>query len=545
MGYKALYRTYRPSTFDEVAGQQHIVKTLKNALESGKIAHAYLFCGPRGTGKTSMAKLFAKALNCEEGIGHQCNECSNCRAVLDGSHPDVVEIDAASNNGVDQVRDLIDKVRYSPIKGRYKVYIIDEVHMMTPGAFNALLKTLEEPPAHVIFIMATTEPHKILPTIISRCQRFDFAKVSDEDLRKRLVDILAKEQVEYEPEALEWIISLADGGVRDALSILDQALAYSSRPLKEKDIEDIFGLASKEEKIQFLELIAQHQAKEALEKTSQFLEGGVELRRLTSDLLDILKDLLIYETTLDSSLCVVLKEEEAKHLGEMISNARCLEMIQILLEALQQYKNVSNIRSLFQIVLLHLLQVSAKKEQTVKIEEPKVVEKPVKENPKEERKVEEVPPKEPAKPVIERKTLALEGEKNQLDDDLLIRVMTSGKKQMKASLKEKWQSLSTYQMDEEYGAVASFLQESIPYAMNEKLLILVFKFSRNAERANIIKNQSILRAFVRKVSGFDVPVYAISDEKRKEIYEVFSQLMNAHQLPIVQLENLEIHVKGE
>ncbi len=186
MAYKALYRTYRPSTFDEVAGQQQIVRTIKNALATGKLSHAYLFAGPRGTGKTSMAKLLAKALNCEEGIGHQCNHCENCIAINEGSHPDVIEIDAASNNGVEQVRDIVDKVKYGTILGRYKVYIIDEVHMMSSGAFNALLKTLEEPPEHVIFILATTEPYKILPTILSRCQRYDFTKVSNKDIKERI-----------------------------------------------------------------------------------------------------------------------------------------------------------------------------------------------------------------------------------------------------------------------------------------------------------------------------------------------------------------------
>lgn len=562
MAYKALYRTYRPSTFEEVAGQKHIVKTLKNALATNKIAHAYLFCGPRGTGKTSMAKLLAKALNCEEGLGHQCNHCSNCLAVSDGSHPDVIEIDAASNNGVDEVRDLIEKVKYSPIKGRYKVYIIDEVHMMTSGAFNALLKTLEEPPAHVVFILATTEAHKVLPTIVSRCQRYDFSKVDDEDIIKRLKEIFAKENITYEEDALKSITTLADGGVRDALSIADQVIAYSGSNISEKDVEDLFGLASIEEKVDFLNSINEQNTKYVLEKMNKFIEAGVDIKRLTTDMLDILKDVIIYKNTNDVSLLVKLKENQVKDFSNKITNKKALEMINILLDAQSNYKFVNNIRTLFEITLLKLLNVSSATDvvnENIRSTNESLVNNTSKETKVEEKQVQTNINSVPTQPVAkqnETSTKILEdanslsqvatmGEKNQLTQDDLIKIMVTGNKEMKMALISKWKSLEDYKLHPTLGKFATLLLNGKPYVMNEKVLVLDYQFANEAEKVNLIANQNKLCEVVKLISGVQTKIYALSRNESYDASRTFMELRQLSKLPDTKVENIEINIKGE
>lgn len=371
MSYKALYRSYRPQTFGEVAGQEHIVTTLKNAIKENRISHAYLFAGPRGTGKTTVAKLLAKALNCT-GENPPCDQCPNCKAITVGEHPDVIEIDAASNNGVDEVRDLIDKVKYAPINGKYKVYIIDEVHMMSTGAFNALLKTLEEPPAHIVFVLATTEPHKILPTIISRCQRFDFKKVENHDIISRLEYVLKSENKKYELPALESVAKLAEGGMRDALSILEQCLAYNNE-LTIESVNMVYGLLSMDNKISFIKQLLSKDIKGVLTSLDNMLSGSIDIKRLTFDLVDVLKDIIIYKNTQDVSILFVLTQQDVDNLAPYILVEEAFEIIDILIEASSHYSQSLDANTYFELAMLKICN-RIKEENKLAIDNSKAIE---------------------------------------------------------------------------------------------------------------------------------------------------------------------------
>lgn len=354
MAYKALYRTYRPENFDDMAGQKHIIKTLQNAIDNNKIAHAYLFTGPRGTGKTSTAKIFARAVNCT-GEHKPCGVCENCKTDLEGVHPDIVEIDAASNNGVEEVRNLIEKVKYAPIKGKYKVYIIDEVHMMTQGAYNALLKTIEEPPAHVIFIFATTEPYKVLPTIISRTQRFDFAKVAKKDIVDRLAYIIDKEQIQVEDGVLDTIAELADGGMRDALSILDQVYAYSPNFIKQSEVFEIYGIITTNEILDLFYLMIGHETSRLMQSIEALDSRGIDIKRLTNDMIEILKEKVIYDYTRDASLLNRLDQEQVVQLSSKLNTEISLQVIDILMDSYDKYRNASTIILYLEVALLKIM----------------------------------------------------------------------------------------------------------------------------------------------------------------------------------------------
>lgn len=296
MAYQALYRVWRPQRFDDMIGQEVITRTLKNAITTNQISHAYLFAGPRGTGKTSAAKIFAKAINCHHQVdGEPCNECETCKAITAGTLNDVIEIDAASNNGVEEIRDIRDKVKYAPTVADYKVYIIDEVHMLSTGAFNALLKTLEEPPANVIFILATTEPHKIPATIISRTQRFDFKRIAANDSYERMIYILKQKDVTYDDQAVKVIAKAAEGGMRDALSILDQALSFGDNEITLDNALLVTGSVTHELLATYISQVLAGDTKSALASLQSVLEAGKDAERFTEDIISYARDLLLYQ----------------------------------------------------------------------------------------------------------------------------------------------------------------------------------------------------------------------------------------------------------
>ncbi|MDR7247171.1 MULTISPECIES: DNA polymerase III subunit gamma/tau [Priestia] len=365
MAYQALYRVYRPQSFNDVVGQQHIIKTLQNALVQEKFSHAYLFSGPRGTGKTTAAKILAKAVNCEKApIAEPCNECATCRGITDGSISDVIEIDAASNNGVDEIRDIRDKVKYAPSAVRYKVYIIDEVHMLSIGAFNALLKTLEEPPAHVIFILATTEPHKIPLTIISRCQRFDFKRISPEDIVYRMKEVLGSEELEVSEDALYEIAKASEGGMRDALSLLDQAISYSTEKVSLEDVLSITGAVSQAFIVKIVQAIFNENIVEALDSVESLIKNGKDPARFVEDLIFYYRDVLLYQASEENAYLLekAAVNEEFKELSSKMDSAFIYKVIAELNQTQQEMKWSNHPRVLLEVALVKLAQSSTNQE---------------------------------------------------------------------------------------------------------------------------------------------------------------------------------------
>lgn len=358
--HKALYRAYRPQTFKDVVGQEHIIRTLKNQIQNNNVGHAYLFCGTRGTGKTSTAKIFARALNCQNSVDEEpCNECEVCKDILSDNIMDVIEIDAASNNSVDDIREIRENVKYTPAKCKYKVYIIDEVHMLSQGAFNALLKTLEEPPSYVIFILATTEPHKIPATILSRCQRFDFKRVTVKDMSTRMKEICDDVNVVVDDRALNLIARNSQGALRDALSILDQCMSFSENDIEYKDVVDLLGTVNIEQLFEMAEYVIKEDTKKCLEILNEFVVWGKDIKNLIDDLIDHFRNLMVCKVSSDLDEIISLPEEIVEQLKAQASTIEVNDIIRILniLSTTQDAIKVSsNPRVLAEVSIMKLSQ---------------------------------------------------------------------------------------------------------------------------------------------------------------------------------------------
>lgn len=554
MAYQALYRKYRPSNFDEVVGQKPIIQTLKNAIVQNRIAHAYLFCGPRGTGKTSIAKIFAKMLNCEDESNKPCGKCTNCKMVQNGSHPDIIEIDAASNNGVDEVRNLIDKVKYAPMQGKYKVYIIDEVHMMTTGAFNALLKTIEEPPAHVVFILATTEPNKVIPTIISRCQRFDFNKVSQKDIEKRLSIVCKEEKIEIDPEAISLIAQLADGGMRDSLSILDQCIAYCSSNITVDNVREIYGVLTTSDIGKLFEHLYAHEVDALIQQIQECSDKGMDLKRLTSDFITLLKESIILDYSSNSQLVSnTHKEVIEKYLLKSPSPFR-FNVLNELMDVFNKYNYASNVLDYLETALLKSISNSYEiKSKTTH----DVIEDSDRENKEnfakssdlsydltsEKSEIDKKVPKNSENTGISelgtisdvsRETLKEVGNKDSkiiLNDEYILQLLVGANKTERKIDTAKMDERNMYLADLEYAKYANSLRNIAIVASGDKYIVVAVRSELEAKEINEMQLTQGFEDFMEQVLGKAKKIFAIDHIQQTRVLEEFKERMIQGTLP--------------
>ena len=562
MSYQVLYRTYRPSKFGEVVGQEYIVKILKNTIKNKKIAHAYLFAGPRGTGKTTIAKLFAKAINCENFKEEACDECTSCLAFKENNHPDIIELDAASNNSVEDIREIIDQIPYAPIIGKYKVYIIDEVHMLSSSAFNALLKTLEEPPAHVVFILATTDPQKIIPTVLSRCQRYNFSKISNLNMKKKMIEILDKENLKYEEKALDEVAVLAEGGMRDALSILEQVLSYNNEGVYLEDIQKIFGLSTKEEKVSLL-IDAHKNITNAINSLREMYNFGIDPKRLCIDLLEIIKEALIYSDDQNETLLNKIDKFDAMNILDAININDLLNDITYLEEALSKTRGNQNFLTYLELSLVKMsggkvresykeeVKAQKKVQQETSQENIKTIEPLINETIKEEETLvnEEVKQENPQLIIEENNEARNEEEPKNLDDstksstiggstikdsnlnneptiEYLAALLLTASKNYKESDSIIYNRMELFMLDPNKRKFYELLKNTSLFASGKDVIIVTGP-KLAVDNINAAENKNELYRFIMEEFGLDKVIYGVEDDKRNDLIAEYKKLVAA------------------
>lgn len=551
MAYQALYRKYRPTNFDEVVGQTHIIQTLKNAIVQNRIAHAYLFCGPRGTGKTSIAKIFAKTLNCTNSQDAPCRVCENCKMAANGSHPDIIEIDAASNNGVDEVRNLIDKVKYAPMQGKYKIYIIDEVHMMTSGAFNALLKTIEEPPAHVIFIFATTEPNKVLPTIISRCQRFDFNKVSIHDIKYRLSVVCKKEGIEIDENGLMLIAQLADGGMRDALSILDQCVAYCSSHIDVNDIRKIYGVVTSEDIGKLFYSVYKKDVDSFVKDIQKYSDIGMDIKRLTADFIHMLKDSLILDYSENSTLVSDMNKDMIRKYFKLAPINFRIKCMEELMDTYNKYTYASNALDYLEASLLKISSYSYESKTHIidsdyndfkEIEEEENYETSYDDTSDNSDIIEKNIQKDDNNGVLEkfeisdvsRETLKQSENTNNkiiLNDEFVIQLLVGATKMERSIDTNKFNNIGQFISSLEFGKYAATLRNSSIMASGSNYIVVCVSNEIFAKQINEFELNYGYEDFMEVLLGKAKKVFALDKTQQSRVKDEFKERMISGNLP--------------
>lgn len=551
MAYQALYRKYRPTNFDEVVGQTHIIQTLKNAIVQNRIAHAYLFCGPRGTGKTSIAKIFAKTLNCTNSQDAPCGVCENCKMAANGSHPDIIEIDAASNNGVDEVRNLIDKVKYAPMQGKYKIYIIDEVHMMTSGAFNALLKTIEEPPAHVIFIFATTEPNKVLPTIISRCQRFDFNKVSMHDIKYRLSVVCKNEGIEIDENGLTLIAQLADGGMRDALSILDQCVAYCSSHIDVNDIRKIYGVVTSEDIGKLFYSVYKKNVDSFVKDIQKYSDMGMDIKRLTADFIHMLKDSLILDYSENSTLVSDMNKDMIRKYFKLAPINFRIKCMEELMDTYNKYTYASNALDYLEASLLKISSYSYESKTHIidsdhndfkEAEEEENYETSYDDTSDDSDIIEKNTQKDDNNGVLEkseisdvsRETLKQSENTNNkiiLNDEFVIQLLVGATKMERSIDTNKFNNIGQFISSLEFGKYAATLRNSSIMASGSNYIVVCVSSEIFAKQINEFELNYGYEDFMEVLLGKAKKVFALDKTQQSRVLDEFKERMISGNLP--------------